>query len=122
MPLTDSDIAELRHREETLWTRHTRFDRSYMERVLSEDFVEFGRSGRRYSRAECLAFPDQPLDATLRDIGVQEIAPSVALVTYRCDVRDTEVEASYRSSVWVKTDAGWRLRFHQGTPTRSRGT
>ncbi|MPY99162.1 MAG: DUF4440 domain-containing protein [Actinophytocola sp.] len=117
MALSDTDIAELRHREETLWTRHTRFDRDYMERVMSEDFVEFGRSGRRYSRADCLAFPDQPLDATLRDIDVHEIAPSVALVTYRSELRYAETEVSWRSSVWVKTDVGWLLRFHQGTPT-----
>lgn len=117
MALSDTDIAELRRREETLWTRQTRFDRAYMERVLSEEFIEFGRSGRRYSRAECLAFPDQTLDATLRDVDVCEIAPSVALVTYRSEVRNAEVQVSYRSSVWVKTDAGWVLHFHQGTPT-----
>lgn len=117
MSLSDTDIAELQELEATLWTRHTRFDEPYMRRIMSEDFFEFGRSGRRHSRAECLAFPDQELNATLRDIEVHEIAPAVALVTYVSEVHYSQTQVSYRSSLWIKSDAGWQLRFHQGTPT-----
>ncbi|WP_051399727.1 nuclear transport factor 2 family protein [Haloechinothrix halophila] len=122
MSLSDTEIAELEELEAALWARHTRFDETYMRRLMSENFFEFGRSGRRYSRAECLAFPDQELNATLRDIDVHEIAPAVALVTYVSEVRYSETQVSYRSSLWVRSDAGWQLRFHQGTPTDATGT
>ena len=41
----------------------------------------------------------------------------VALVTYRSDAPGPGVPSRpvSRSSVWVRRDGRWRLRFHQGT-------
>lgn len=56
---------ELRRLEEELWVEATRFDVPYMERVLAEDFIEVGISGRIYMRSDTLAVPRQPIDAVL---------------------------------------------------------
>ena len=52
--LEQSDMLTLRHLEESLWRRETRFDSRYMEEILAPEFIEFGRSGRKYSRADSL--------------------------------------------------------------------
>jgi hypothetical protein len=35
---------QLKKLEESLWKEATRFNRAYMDSILSEDFIEFGRS------------------------------------------------------------------------------
>lgn len=109
----------MRRLEESLWREETRFDPAYMDRVLAEDFVEFGRSGRVYDRAGILASPREPIDAVLPlpDFAARLIGPDVVLVTYNSLVTYAGVvEQGRRSSIWSRTADGWELRFHQGTP------
>ncbi len=41
----------------------------------------------------------------------------VALVSYIShDTYDGVERHAHQTSVWVNTNEGWRLRFHQGTP------
>jgi hypothetical protein len=89
-----------------------------MDRILAPDFIEFGRSGRIYSREEALAVPRQNIDARLplESFAVHPIDRDVFLVTYVSEVTYAEVAMGNRSSLWSRTDAGWQLRFHQGTP------
>ena len=117
------DIDEtLRQLEESLWRAETRFDRSHMEQILAEDFCEFGRSGRTYGRAEVLPAPGETgeIDATLPLPGfqVRVLSAEIAQVIYVSGVRHGDtVETGNRSSIWRREAAGWRLCFHQGTPT-----
>ena len=46
--LTPEEMNALRALEVSLWTAETRFDPDLMEQTFDKDFVEFGRSGRRY--------------------------------------------------------------------------
>ena len=87
-----------------------------MDAVLAPDFVEFGRSGRRYDRDAILAMAGERIDARLHDVAVSLLVPDVALVTYVSEVVHDGVQRANRSSVWVHRDRAWRLRFHQGTP------
>ncbi|WP_217701760.1 DUF4440 domain-containing protein [Pseudooceanicola sp. HF7] len=107
--------------EEALWRAETRFDPVFMDQVFSSDFLEFGRSGRRYERAEMLfeADPNAEIKALLPlpDYSVELVAPDVALATYTSEVRTGDkIEIGRRSSLWVKDSGRWQLRFHQGTP------
>jgi len=108
----------LRELEESLWRSETRFDPAYMDRILAPDFFEFGRSGRTYTREDTLAAPAHEIDARLplENFAAHPIASNVFLVTYVSEVTYEEVEVGNRSSLWSRTDAGWQLRFHQGTP------
>ena len=120
-PIMASDHeAELRRLEESLWRAPTRFDRSYMDEILAADFFEFGRSGKVWSREDVLSSPNTPLNAQLPlpDFRVKMVSDEVALVTYRSRVDCNESELANRSSLWRTTDRGWKLIFHQGTPTR----
>jgi hypothetical protein len=111
-------FEELRKLEESLWVAETRFDMAYMERILAPDFFEFGRSGRTYTRAETLAANGQEINARLplRDFKVTAVSEDVYLVTYVSEVQgETGLEVGNRSSLWVRTEQGWQLKFHQGT-------
>lgn len=117
--MVDEDVkAELRKLEQSLWIAETRFDPDYMEQVLAPDYIEFGRSGRTYSRSELLAVPAAEIVANLplKDFKVQQVTADVFLVTYISEVRYEQVQIANRSSVWSKASGRWQFHFHQGTP------
>jgi hypothetical protein len=116
---TDS-TAVLPGLEAAPWQPATRYDRALVDRLLADDFHAFGRSGRRWTRAELL--PDGPgpaFAATLHGVRLKALAPTVALVTYQSEMRRAggPVEWANRAPVWDSASGRWRLRFHQGTPT-----
>jgi hypothetical protein len=116
---SDLDYQVLRQIEEGLWRREARFSQQKMEEILAPDFFEYGRSGRVYSRTDCLAVSPQDIDAVLPliDFDVRMLSADVAQVTYRSVVRyGSDEQHALRSSIWSRTDVDWQLRFHQGTP------
>lgn len=118
MMISAKDIQMFHALEESLWVEGTRFDALYMENTLHEDFFEFGRSGRIYTRDETISAPMQKIDIKLplTNFMVHPITDDVYQTTYISEVMDEGVlEKGNRSSIWVKTKAGWKLRFHQGT-------
>lgn len=110
-----TELAELEH---GMWNPATRYDDAWMAQHLHDDFVEFGRSGRRYDRHTIMVGAARPFDADLHDLEVDLVADDAALVTYRSILHlDGEPDQhANRSSTWVRVDGDWRLRFHQGTP------
>jgi len=81
--------------------------------LIPDDFLEFGASGRTWTARDVRASlaSEAPRDVAIDDFAVTRLAGDVALVTYRS--RDPRV--ARRSSIWVRRDGGWALRFHQGT-------
>lgn len=117
--LSEEDFHELQTLEDALWRQETRYDPDFLERVLADDFFEFGRSGRTYVRQDTLSDPSQPIDAVLPlpDFQARLLTPDIALVNYNSAVTyDGVVEYGRRTSIWHRTPDGWKLRFHQGTP------
>lgn len=117
--LTQEDRELLQRLEEDLWREETRFDRSYMEKLLAEDFFEIGRSGRIYRRQDTLSIAREPIDAVLPlpDFDARLLTEDIAQVTYNSAVRhDGVLEKGRRSSIWSRSSNGWVIRFHQGTP------
>jgi hypothetical protein len=114
-----SELISLRSLELSLWRSETRYNRSYMEATLAPEAFEFGRSGRRYTRADLLpkANDRQDIDASLHDLTVHGLSSEVALVTYISEVHHAGgTEWANRSSIWDRLSGHWQLRFHQGTP------
>jgi hypothetical protein len=118
-------IDHLRDLEVELHRSETRQNRSRMESLLHPDFVEVARSGRRYSRNEVLeefsgGRPMEPVHA--QDFELSAVGPGIALLTYRSahvgPAGDLHRHA-LRSSLWMETPGGWRIRFHQGTPAEA---
>ena len=79
--------------------------------LIADDFVEFGRSGRAWTRESIRELLEGPPDppVPIDRFEVAELGDGVALVTYRAATAN-------RSSVWVRRNGRWQLRFHQGTP------
>ena len=116
-----NDVEHLRVLEEGLWRQESRFDAGWLDGVLAPGFVEHGRSGRRWTRDEVLAMAPGPIQTVLPlpSYDVREVAGGVAVATYESlpAVADSPTLPSLRMSVWVRTDVGWRLAAHTGTPT-----
>jgi hypothetical protein len=116
-------LEKLRQLEIELHGNEARRNRTRMESLLHPDFLEFGRSGTRYTRDDILG--DVSAESVLPVIRAQNfdlvvLAEDVALLTYLSAQTDAEGSLhrhTLRSSLWVRTDVGWQMRFHQGTPT-----
>ncbi|GAA1425241.1 hypothetical protein GCM10009601_31750 [Streptomyces thermospinosisporus] len=84
--------------------------------LLHPDFHEFGASGRVWDRATMLALlaeePEEADPIKVSGMRAVQLAPDVVHVTYDTDA---EGRRAHRSSLWRRTDTGWRLYFHQGT-------
>jgi ribonuclease HI len=109
------DDADVLAREQLLLDPEIRRDRARVEELLHPAFEEFGASGRVWSREAMLEAIADPVDPDLqfRVIGLNEVSPGAMLVAY---TTTTSRGTVLRSSLWLKTESGWRLRFHQGTP------
>lgn len=113
-------IDHLRSLEEQLLDPATRTSASGLTHLLAPEFVEFGSSGRCFTRPETIAAlaSDPPSTSLhLTDFNLHASTPSWALVTYRCTRQSATgtKHASLRSSTWVHRDDRWQLLFHQGT-------
>ena len=121
MCLSAKDAAELQRLEEELLRPDVRRSPAKMAALLADDFVEFGKSGHTYGKADLIATVTQleegPL--SLREFAAKALAPSIALVTYRSTrhYHDGHTEQAWRSSIWRRTAHGWQMVLHQGTPT-----
>lgn len=108
--------AHLRELEESLLLPDVRKSRKLVE-LLSDEFIEFGSSGRIYDKADLVAAlqGEQPSTQTTSDFRVTELSPQVALLTYRIHRHGEPPVHTLRSSIWKQTDGRWRMVFHQGT-------
>jgi ribonuclease HI len=108
-----SDLDIVAALELELLTPASRGDRRRVAELLHDSFVEHGASGRTWTKSEIL----DDLEAAPAFVGAAvnvtalALATDVVLVTYEI----TGPRPSLRSSVWVRDDGRWRLRFHQGT-------
>jgi ribonuclease HI len=92
------------------------------EGVLHDSVVEFGTSGRVWTRDEILeALRSGPrVDAvTIERFDAHVVRPGVFLVMYETTQTDPVTGLSSRqrrSSLWMREGDGFVLRFHQSTP------
>jgi hypothetical protein len=97
--------------------------RERLEQLLHPDFHEVGRSGTPYTRRiviDHLASVTHPPPVESSGHAVEWIGPDCALLSFRSALRTPDgrlTDAALRSSLWLNGDSGWRLRYHQGTPT-----
>ena len=116
-PVTGAEALreEILALEQRLLDPAVRRDAAALAALLDPDFTEIGQSGRLWDRAAVLA--DLPAETeadfsrTVTEFALREVAPGIALASYRIPE-----SATRRSSLWRRSEAGWRLLFHQGTP------
>lgn len=102
---------EIRELEEQLVTSAVRASADALDRLVSDEFVEFGSSGRVYTKHDVIAqmLAEPSITVRVADFHVLAVTPDVALATYRTG-------RSVRSSLWRREGEAWRIVFHQGTP------
>ncbi|TWS17658.1 nuclear transport factor 2 family protein [Tsukamurella asaccharolytica] len=105
----------IRELELDLMSAPTRADAAKLRTLLHPEFVEIGRSGRRWTREpiieSLLAHPREQAP-TVDEWEFTHIADDLLLVTYRTD--DGE-RVSRHSSLWDTAGTTPVMRFHQGT-------
>jgi len=115
-------LAELQALEVELHHPGVRCSATRLEQLLHPAFHEVGRSGRSYDRATVIGFlgaQAEPPAVQSTGFGVALLAEGCALLTYRSSqvqAGGTLTNPALRSSLWLRADAGWQLRYHQGTP------
>jgi hypothetical protein len=87
--------------------------------LLDPEFTEIGASGRRWDAESILTVTSDGSVSPESAVEVGEmsgvvLAPGVVHLTY---VADHQGRRAWRSSLWRLTESGWRMYFHQGTPT-----
>ncbi len=108
-------MAEVIRRELLLLDPAVRCSPRDVLALLHPDFVELGASGRRWDAASITDTLERASDGETveaREMVAARLADDVVLLTYEAH-RPGRV--SLRSSVWVRLDGQWRVRFHQGT-------
>ncbi|GAA2486577.1 nuclear transport factor 2 family protein [Streptomyces thermolineatus] len=87
--------------------------------LLDPEFTEIGASGRRWDVTSVLSAtsdgsvsPESPMK--VGEMSGVVLAPGVVHLTYVAEHRGRR---TWRSSLWRLTGTGWRMYFHQGTPT-----
>ncbi|WP_285728079.1 ribonuclease HI family protein [Psychromicrobium xiongbiense] len=91
-----------------------RADASRVAVLLHPDFEEIGASGRLWSRDALIATMAEDFVAPLIDqLNAAVLTEDAILLTYRSLGMNG---AALRSSLWLRHQGQWRLRFHQGTP------
>ena len=112
---------ELLELEEAMWKEETRYDPTFQQTRFADDFLEFGRSGRVYTRDQALlpAAARRPtgIRLPLEELRFRALGPDVVQITYNSHVdTDGRRESARRSSIWSRVQGRWVMRFHQGTP------
>ncbi len=86
-----------------------------MQELLHPDFVEIGRSGRRWTRegvVRSLAEEGDLVPSAVSEWEFVKLSQDLVLVTYLARAADIE---SRHSSIWDIGVTPPRMRFHQGT-------
>jgi hypothetical protein len=120
MDNNNSTLEELRSLELSALDPTVRSSPGLLSRLLADDFIEFGSSGKIYDKQQIIDQLQSRSSAeySLTNLQVELLSSSIALVTYRC-FRSSQIDRgkniSLRSSIWRKGNESWQMVFHQGT-------
>ena len=119
-----SELDLIRSLEERLHDPAVRNTPEMVAALLTDDFLEFGRSGGVYGKEEVIRSlaaerSRKPLELTAYGYETRPLAAGVLLLTYRTTRKQEGAPDLHtlRSSVWKLIDGHWQMAFHQGTPT-----
>ena len=95
--------------------RWFRSDPTRLSLLLHDDFEEFGKSGKRFSKSDIVdevpTWKYNPIE--IHGLECLQLSTEAILLKYKS--LSNGVSAN-RCSVWVNGSNGWQMIFHQGTP------
>jgi hypothetical protein len=122
---TDELLAHLKSLEVHLHQTDAWSNPAGIPETLHARFVEFGSSGATYTRTQIIKALGSPSTGPAVRIWSQDYRlhlqeSGLALLLYHSahiGYDDRLVRHTLRSSLWQNTAEGWKMLFHQGTPT-----
>jgi len=99
-----------------------RTNKSVVERLLHPEFKEVEESGQSHSFKEILAYMDSEKHSQdnihSQDYEIINLESTSILLLYKSALLKPTGEYSRfakRSSIWVKSNGQWQMKYHQGT-------
>lgn len=89
-----------------------------LDELIADDFVEFGRSGRVWTKSAIIESLSQApsVEVEIASVQCRHICDSAILITYRSKrVGEDQSADTLRSSIWQRRGDVWQIIFHQGT-------
>lgn len=110
----DADVAAVVRSEQRLLDPGVRGNPDEVLALLHDDYVEFGTSGRAWTRDDAAAWlGTRPGGGgRMERVRAARLDLDAIVVTYELHAPDA---VSLRSSVWRRDGTQWRVFFHQGT-------
>lgn len=111
----DERFLAVRSSELDLLTGAARREPDRLREILDHDFIEIGRSGRRWTKDQTIAAVTTEQQRSTPDTDEWhfiELSPTLILASYRVV---TVLGISRHSSLWDVSGAAPVLKFHQGT-------
>lgn len=107
--------------EMSLLKPEVRSSKEALDKLLADDFIEFGTSGNKYTKVDILErLPSNTNKVVyiVSDFSVEIPSENLAITTFKTErtMDDQDKVISQRSSHWRKTDIGWQMFFHEATP------
>lgn len=98
-----------------LLTPSSTFTHADWERLIDDDFKEFGKSGQVHRKADAIQYllSARTDGYSIVHFDALPLGADVVLVTYTLLSGNTP--HSNRSSIWRRSATGWRIVYHQGT-------
>lgn len=86
-----------------------------LDQLIDDDFIEIGSSGKIYTKKMTVGVLLQPGRRSIDPefISLRELSENLYMLTFRTGSGSVTV---VRNSIWKRTDSGWKIIYHQGTP------
>lgn len=104
--------------EKSLHKTNVRKSRDDLDRILHDQFMEIGASGRLFDKGSIIEILPTEGEVSIEGMNfkIRIMAPGVAQLTYlSVATRDGVKTKAMRSSIWKFEENVWKLLFHQGT-------
>jgi len=121
----DAVLKELAAREPIFHRPEFGTTRAEFESMIAPEFREVGASGQEYSKEVVLDVLEKRHAASHIDVWetsnfrCQRLAAELYLLTYLL-LQDSG-RLTRRATIWRRTDAGWKIVYHQGTVVANQG-
>ncbi len=106
--------------EQMLLQENIRKSAKEVNKILSDDFIEFCSSGTIYNyKIGDTFYSEEKIDWEIKEFEIKFLSTDCIIATYNL-TKHNELEIgkkySLRSSIWKSFNGNWKMIFHQGTP------
>nr|WP_263312865.1 DUF4440 domain-containing protein [Mammaliicoccus sp. Marseille-Q6498] len=91
-----------------------RHDKEKIMNLLHDDFKEIGKSGRIFNKSDFTNAELHTFNFEIDEFKADKIQKGIVLVTYRLNNKTDNIVTN-RSTLWIRNNSEWKMRFHQGT-------